>query len=168
MAIRSMRHRQFRTFLTVLGILIGITTFTALMSVGVGLRTQMYQILSQFAGASMIVMSKISSTRPSIPNAVVDYLEQIEGINNTVGVIEDFADVNGQMVMLTGIDSEEMEFLMGLKTVSGDRLSQAKDRDRACVIDVDLQENLGLHVNDLSSHLLVSQAPSLSWKSSGS
>lgn len=148
MAIRSMRHRQFRTFLTVLGILIGITTFTALMSVGVGLRTQMYQILSQFAGASMIVMSKISSTRPSIPNAVVDYLEQIEGINNTVGVIEDFADVNGQMVMLTGIDSEEMEFLMGLKTVSGDRLSQAKDRDRACVIDVDLQENLGLHVND--------------------
>ena len=44
MAIRSMRHRSFRTLLTVLGIIIGITTFTALMSIGVGMQTQIYQI----------------------------------------------------------------------------------------------------------------------------
>ncbi|MHA1649846.1 MAG: ABC transporter permease, partial [Candidatus Helarchaeota archaeon] len=121
-----MRHRSFRTFLTVLGIMIGITTFTALMSIGIGMRTRIYHILNQFAGASMIVMSKISSTRPSIPKSVGEYLEQIQGINYTVGVIEDFVSVSGgETVMLTGIEPQHVEFLLGLKTIEGMSLEQA-------------------------------------------
>ncbi|NVM28827.1 MAG: ABC transporter permease [Candidatus Helarchaeota archaeon] len=150
LAIRSMRHRSFRTFLTVIGILIGITTFTALMSIGVGMRAEIHAILKQFAGASMIVMSKISSTRPSIPGSVPNYLEQIPGINFTAGVIEDFASVNGESVMLTGVDPEKMEFILGLKTIEGMSLAEASEQEipYACVIDTDLQEAHGLYVNE--------------------
>lgn len=148
MAIRSMRYRSFRTLLTVIGIMIGITTFTALMAIGVGMRTQMTAILKQFAGATMLVMSKISSTRPSIPSSALGYLEQIDGINYTAGVIQDFADVGGKTVMLTGIDPERLEFLLGLKTVEGISLKDSADIDYACVIDVDLQKSLGLQVNE--------------------
>ena len=144
-----MRHRSFRTILTVIGIVIGITTFTALMSVGVGARSQIYQIINQFSGASMVVMSKISSSRPAIPGAVCDYLEEIEGVNYSVGLIEDFASIGStDMVMLTGVESEEMEFLLGLKLVEGMRLVDAKETARACVIDTDLQKNLNAHLNE--------------------
>ncbi|MFX1296937.1 MAG: ABC transporter permease, partial [Promethearchaeota archaeon] len=150
LAIRSMRHRSFRTFLTVIGIMIGITTFTALMSIGIGLRMQIYQILNQFVGASMIVMSKISSTRPNIPYTVGDYLEQIDGINKTYGLIEDFATVGGKNIMLTGIEPEEMDLLLGLKTIEGESLKDAVARGvpYACVIDESLKKQLILNVND--------------------
>ncbi len=151
LAIRSMRHRSFRTFLTVIGIMIGITTFTALMSIGIGMRTRIYNILNQFAGASMIVMSKISSTRPSIPKSVGEYLEQIQGINYTVGVIEDFVSVSGgETVMLTGIEPQHVEFLLGLKTIEGMSLEQAAQLEiyHPCVIDEALQKTLGLKIND--------------------
>ncbi len=150
MALRSMRHRSFRTFLTVLGILIGITTFTALMSVGVGMKTEITQILGQFAGASMVVMSKISSSRPSIPGSVAGYLEQIDGINFTTGMITDFGDVNGEGVMLSGVESEKMLFLLGLKIVEGMDLKDAEAAGitRPCVIDTDAQQKLGIRVNE--------------------
>ncbi len=143
-----MRHRGFRTFLTVLGILIGITTFTALMSIGIGMRTQIYTILNQFSGASVIVMSKISTSRPSIPYAVGGYIEQIPGVNKTVGVIEDFINVGGESAMLTGIEPEDMEFLLGLKTVEGLSLKQTEELEHVCVIDIDLQELLNIHINE--------------------
>ena len=148
LAIRNMRHRSFRTFLTVIGIVIGITTFTALMSVGVGARSQIRQVLSQFSGASMIVMSKISSSRPSIPGTVGGYLEQIEGVNYTVGVIEDFGDINGEFVMLTGVDPEKLEFLFGLNVIEGISLKEAADLERSCVIDASLQETANVQVNE--------------------
>ncbi len=150
LAIRSMRHRSFRTILTVIGIMIGITTFTALMSVGIGMRTQIYQILSQFAGASMAVMSKLSSTRPSIPGSMVNNLEQIDGVNFTAGMIEDFTTINGEMVMLSGVESEKMMFILGLKMVEGMSLTEAKAAgvERACVVDTDALVNLNLKVND--------------------
>ncbi|MHA1267073.1 MAG: ABC transporter permease [Candidatus Helarchaeota archaeon] len=148
MAIRSMRFRAFRTFLTVLGILIGITTFTSLMAIGVGMRADIREILSRFAGANMIVMSSISSSRPSIPGQVVDYINQIDGINFSAGVIQDFADVSGKTVMITGINPEKMEFLLSLKTIEGQSLKDAKDVPNACVIDIVLQEELNLAVNE--------------------
>jgi putative ABC transport system permease protein len=148
LALRDMRHRSFRTFLTVLGILIGITTFTALMSIGIGMRSRIYQILNQFSGASMIVMSKIQSTRPSIPAAIGPYLEEIPGVNYTVGVIEDFLDINGQTVLVTGIEPNKMEFLLGLSTKQGLSLSQGINIYHACVIDEQLQKTLNLGVND--------------------
>jgi putative ABC transport system permease protein len=150
LAIRSMRHRSFRTFLTVLGILIGITTFTALMSIGVGMRTNIYKILNQFSGASVIVMSKISTSRPAIPSAVGPYLEEIPGVNYTVGVIEDFVSINGESVMLTGVDPEKMEFLLGLSVKAGMSLSQAAALNiyHACVIDEQLQQTLNAQVNE--------------------
>lgn len=150
LSIRNMRFRTFRTFLTVLGILIGITTFTALMSIGVGMRTRVYQILNQFSGASMIVMSQISTSRPSIPQVVGTYLEEIPGVNYTVGVIEDFVDVNGKSVIVTGIDPGNMEFLLGLSTKQGMSLSQgvAAKIYHACVIDESLQKSANLGINE--------------------
>jgi len=150
LAIRSMRHRSFRTFLTVIGIMIGITTFTALMSIGIGMRTQIYALLNQFAGASMVVMSKISSSRPTIPESVCGYLEDIDGINYTSGLIEDFVTINGENIMLTATDPEFMEFLLGLQVMDGMSLVQAVSLDipHACVIDESAQELLNVKMNE--------------------
>jgi putative ABC transport system permease protein len=150
LAIRSMRHRSFRTFLTVLGIMIGITTFTALMSIGIGMRTQIYAILKQFAGASMVVMSKLSTSRPTIPGHVCEYLEDIDGVNYTAGLIEDFVTVNGESVILSATDPQFMEFLLGLQVVEGLSLAEAsaKEIPNACVIDETVQETLNVALNE--------------------
>jgi hypothetical protein len=67
----------------------------------------------------MIVMSKIQSTRQNIPAAIDTYLKEILGVNYTGGVVEDFVDINGQAVLVIGIDPGKMEFLLGLSTKEG-------------------------------------------------
>ncbi|HUX98317.1 MAG TPA: ABC transporter permease [Candidatus Deferrimicrobium sp.] len=149
-ALRSMRYRSFRTFLTVLGITIGITTFVSLMSIGVGMRSQVTQLISQFMGSGMMVSSEVSSQRPSVPEDVGIYLKEIEGVNDTVGVIEDFVEIGGEYVNLGGVPPDKLETTYGITIIEGHNLQWGLDNgyDKPVIIDESARQTLGYDIND--------------------
>lgn len=150
MALRSMRFRAFRTLLTVLGISIGIMTFVALMSIGVGMEQQVASLIGQFMAGGMMVTSQVSSQRPSVPEEVGNLLKQIEGINDTVGLIEDFVQVQGEYVVLGGVEPNKLTTAYGITIVAGDDLitALAKGIENPVLIDESASDLLGYNIND--------------------
>jgi putative ABC transport system permease protein len=150
MALRSMRFRSFRTFLTVLGITIGITTFVALMTIGVGMQMQVSQLIFQFMGGGMVVSSKYSSTRPSVPMELGVHLKDIEGVNDTVATIEDFVQVGGEYMSLAGVEPDKLETVYGLTLARGHNLRWALDHgiSNPIIIDESAAKTLGYDIND--------------------
>ncbi|MHA1425425.1 MAG: ABC transporter permease [Candidatus Helarchaeota archaeon] len=149
MALRSMRYRSFRTFLTVLGISIGIMTFVALMSVGVGMQMQVTSIVNQFMGAGIMVSSTLSSMRPSVPSSVETMLHDIPGVNDTVGVIEDFVEIGGEYLSLHGIEPDKLS-TFGVALVDGHDLVWALDQgiENPGLLDETAAKTLGYNIND--------------------
>ncbi|MHA1229054.1 MAG: ABC transporter permease [Candidatus Helarchaeota archaeon] len=150
MAYRSITSRKFRSFLTVLGIMIGITLFITLMSIGIGMNTTISGILSQFIGAEIMVMSKISSSRPSVPSEMVNILGNIDHVEDAYGLIQDYVDVQGNFIMVIGTPPDKIEFLMGIKLKEGISLKEALEKgiERPAYIDNTLKNQLKLNVGD--------------------
>ncbi len=150
MALRSMRYRSFRTFLTVLGITIGIMVFVALMSIGVGMEIQITSLINQFMGAGIIVSSSLSSSRPSVPAEVQGLIMQIEGVNDSYGVIEDFVSVQGEYLNLAGVQPDRLEAAYGISILRGHNLQWALDQDifHPVLLDESASEILGYDIND--------------------
>jgi len=149
-ALRSMRFRSFRTFLTVLGITIGITTFVALMSIGVGMQTQISQLVFQFMSGGMIVSSKHSSSRPSIPMELGAQIKAIDGVNDTVATIEEFVQIGGEYMSLSGVESDKLETVYGLTIIRGHNLRWALNHgiENPIIIDEGVAKTLGYNISD--------------------
>ncbi|TFG06002.1 MAG: ABC transporter permease [Promethearchaeota archaeon] len=150
MALRSMRFRAFRTLLTVLGISIGIMTFVALMSIGIGMERQISTLVLQFMGGGMIVNSKLSSSRPSIPQEVGTYFKQISGVNDCVGLIEDFVSVRGEYLSLGGVPPDKLHVAYGVSIVRGHDLiwAVAEGVENPLLLDETASRLLGYDIND--------------------
>jgi len=57
-AYRSITRRKFRSALTTLGVVIGISTIVSLMTVAYGMRTQVKNTLNEMLGAGIIISSR--------------------------------------------------------------------------------------------------------------
>ncbi|NVM54591.1 MAG: ABC transporter permease [Candidatus Helarchaeota archaeon] len=150
MALRSMRYRSFRTLLTVLGISIGITTFVALMSVGIGMEMQVASLINTFMGAGMMVSSDTSSNRPAVPQEVADRLLEIEGVNETICVIEDFVQIRGELLNLVGVEADKLLTAMGITIEEGVDLITAINNGTSnpVLIDKSASNILGYTIGD--------------------
>lgn len=150
MAFRSLTNRKFRAALTILGIMIGITLFITLMSIGIGMETTISNILAQFVGAEIMVMSKISGSRPSVPGEVINILEDIDHVEDSFGLIQDTLEIEGEFIFVISTDPEQIEFILGITLVEGTSLYDALDHgvNRPAYIDSQLQQKLGLGVGD--------------------
>ena len=62
MAWRSLAANKLRTFLTMLGVIIGVTSVIALVSVGMGVKKNMLDSISRL-GSNMLIVSPGSSNR---------------------------------------------------------------------------------------------------------
>ncbi|MHA1267679.1 MAG: ABC transporter permease [Candidatus Helarchaeota archaeon] len=150
MALRSMRFRAFRTFLTVLGISIGIMTFVALMSIGVGMRQQVSSLVLQFMGGGITVSAGNPTARPSIPSDLANYIQQIEGVNQTVEMIEDFVQIQGNYLLLEGVEADKLEIAFGVSIVAGHDLQWAVKNGISypVLLDESAANLLGYNIND--------------------
>ena len=62
MSVSSLRRRKLRTFLTVLGVVIGTASIVVMISLGLGLQESMYKEVEQNGGTTSITdMLKIGS-----------------------------------------------------------------------------------------------------------
>ncbi|NHI93191.1 MAG: FtsX-like permease family protein [Candidatus Lokiarchaeota archaeon] len=138
MAFRSMNHRKFRTGLTIIGIMIGITTFVSLMSITLGMRSEIASIMDQFVGSSLMVSSEISGSRPGVPGRMVDELAKIPNVDKTTGVIMSFYQVGDEFAPVIGIPAGRIQDMFPVSIVEGEDLVEGDDN--LCLIGAGFPE----------------------------
>ena len=97
MSISSLRRRKLRTFLTVLGVVIGTASIVVMISLGLGLQQSMYEEVEQSGGTtSLTVTGKMgdgmytsysygmdgTSEEPSQKYVTDDLIEELRGLEH--------------------------------------------------------------------------------------
>jgi len=148
MAFRSMSKRKLRAALTIIGILVGITTFVSLISITLGMRTQIEDILRAFVGAPIIVTSEVRGTRPEIPEQTEQIIAAIPHVIDTAGVIMNFMTVEGEFTPVIGIDPNKLDLMMPVQVIEGRNLKNTEDDYLRCVCGYGIKLTLGKRVGD--------------------
>ncbi len=58
LSIRSLTHQKFRTFLTLLGVIIGITAVVSMVSIAGGMQQSVKKMVEEFGADKIIVTSQ--------------------------------------------------------------------------------------------------------------
>ncbi|NVM04138.1 MAG: ABC transporter permease [Candidatus Helarchaeota archaeon] len=148
MAFRSMSKRKLRSALTIIGILVGITTFVSLISITLGMRTQIEDILRAFIGAPIIVTSEMRGTRPEIPEETVNIIAGIPHVTDTAGLITNFMTVEGEFAPVVGIDPEKLQLMVPVQVIEGRELKNRPEDYDKCVCGYGLKLSLGKRIGD--------------------
>jgi len=118
--------------------MIGITTFVALMSITLGMRSEIASIMDQFVGSSLMVSSEISGSRPGVPGRMVDELAKIPDVDKTTGVIMSFYQVGDEFAPLIGIPAGQIMDMFPVSVVEGEDLVEGDDN--LCLIGAGFPE----------------------------
>ena len=168
LAGRSIIHRRMRSWLTVIGVFIGITAVVALISLGLGLEKTINEQVSSVFGVDtfMVVNENSFGGGPHGGDAAeyaldLDLLNSIEGVKvaaalrTRTGFVQGQPDAEGNVLQgflpVTGLSPElmtEFESFTGvLEVLPGGRLFEAADVEVA-VLDYEISQRLGVDVGD--------------------
>ncbi len=134
MAIRNLLKRKLRTFLTVLGVIVGTASIVVMISVGIGMNDGYRKQIEQMG--SLYVIDVYSPNRygddtnkdqVTLDNTNLDKIRNIDGVEAVTPILQDyFLIICGRYVFDTdiiGILPETMES-MGFKTSTGRTLQE--------------------------------------------
>ncbi len=169
LALRSIIHRRMRSWLTVIGVFIGITAVVALISIGLGFDKTIKEQVSGVFGVDTFVVMDESTFGPGAHNGGgateyaldLDLLKSIEGVKVAAAVRERTGFVQGQpdaegevlqgFLPVSGLSPElmtEFESFTGeLEVLPGGRLFEPGDVEVA-VLDFEISQRLGVDVGD--------------------
>ncbi len=169
LALRSIIHRRMRSWLTVIGVFIGITAVVALISIGLGFDKTIKEQVSGVFGVDTFVVMDESAFGPGAHNGGgaaeyaldLDLLKSIEGVKVAAAVRERTGFVQGQpdaegevlqgFLPVSGLSPElmtEFESFTGeLEVLPGGRLFEPGDVEVA-VLDFEISQRLGVDVGD--------------------
>ncbi|MCK5247465.1 ABC transporter permease, partial [Candidatus Bipolaricaulota bacterium] len=169
LAGRSIIHRKMRSWLTVIGVFIGITAVVALISIGLGFeRTIKEQVSGVFGVDTFIVMDE-NVFGPGAHNGGgaeefaldLELLRSIEGVKvvaalrERTGFVQGQPDAEGNVLQgflpVMGLSLEMMtefeSFTGELEVLPGGRLFEPGDVEVA-VLDFEISQRLGVDVGD--------------------
>ena len=169
LALRSIIHRRLRSWLTVIGVLIGITAVVTLISIGMGFDKTIKEQVSGVFGVDTFVVMDESAFGPGAHNGGgaaeyaldLELLKSIEGVKvaaavrSRTGFVQGQPDADGEVLQgflpVSGLSPElmtEFESFTGeLEVLPGGRLFEPGDVDVA-VLDFDISQRLGVDVGD--------------------
>ena len=168
LALQSIVHRKLRSWLTVIGVFIGITAVVALISIGLGLdRTIKEQVSGIFGVDTFVVMSEDVFNSGNHGGTAEEYaldldlLRSIEGVKVAAALRERTGFVQGQpnangntlqgFLPVMGLSPEmatDFESFTGeLELLPGGRLFEPDDVAVA-VLDYEISQRLGVEVGD--------------------
>ncbi|MCP8312896.1 MAG: ABC transporter permease [archaeon] len=145
MARRSITRRKFRSALTILGIIIGISAVVSLMTLGYGMRYQVETGLNEMLGAGIVINS--SSYGIDIPEHVQYFVSQVPGVNNSIPIITSMVYIGNQPYTVVGIDPIQASEVYQVTLEDGRGLKLGEDD--AVVLDSTTASSLGVRVNDI-------------------
>ncbi len=145
-ALSNLRHRKLRSWLTVVGIFIGIAAVVSLISLGQGLQNYISQQFEQLGGDKIIIQAKGIGPPGSATNEEiilrekdVKLIKQINGIEDAVGILmkSEPVEFNGEkkIVMLYGLNEDYFKLfgeIDATKIIAGRQLED-KDKSKAVV-----------------------------------
>jgi len=119
-AIRNVSYRKLRSFLTLLGIAIGIAAVVALVSVGEGLRFTISDQLQQMGTDKIIVMAGMTEESGGVPGFSISLKEKdvelvsdVKGVKKAIPLITTRIAVKfkeeSKLLWVSGIPPEETE-----------------------------------------------------------
>jgi putative ABC transport system permease protein len=169
LALRSIIHRRLRSWLTVIGVLIGITAVVTLISIGLGFDKTIKDQVSGVFGVDTFVVMDESMFGPGSHNGGgaeefaldLELLRSIEGIKvaaavrERTGFVQGQPDADGEVLQgflpVSGLSPElmtEFESFTGeLEVLPGGRLFESGDVEVA-VLDYEISQRLGVAVGD--------------------
>jgi len=168
LAAQSIAHRRLRSWLTVIGVFIGITAVVALISIGLGLeRTINEQVSGVFGVDNFIIMSENAFGRGPHGGSAEEYaldldlLRSIDGVKvaaalrQRTGFVQGQPDADGNTLQgflpVIGLSPELMtefqSFTGTLEPMPGGRLFEPGDLEVA-VVDYKISRRLGVEVGD--------------------
>ncbi|MBU0595188.1 ABC transporter permease [Candidatus Bipolaricaulota bacterium] len=168
LAGRSIIHRRMRSWLTVIGVFIGITAVVALISIGLGLDKTIKEQVSGVFGVDNFIIMNESTFGPGAHGGTadeyaldLDLLKSIEGVKVAAALRERTGFVQGQpdedgntlqgFLPVMGLSPELMtefeSFTGDLVPMPGGRLFEPGDVEVA-VLDYEISQRLGVGVGD--------------------
>ena len=173
LAGRSIIHRRMRSWLTVIGVFIGITAVVALISIGLGLDRTIKDQVSGVFGVDTFIIVNEGAFAGGPPGGAhngggadeyaldLELLRSIEGVKVAAAVRERTGFVQGQpdatgevlqgFLPVSGLSPElmtEFESFTGeLAVLPGGRLFESGDVEVA-VLDFEISQRLGVDVGD--------------------
>ncbi len=101
-ALKNLRRQGIRTFLTLIGIVIGIAAIVSLLSVGQGLSVAVEKQFEQLGSNTIFVIPGAGSTsvRTKLTNTDISIMENVKGVQTVVPIYSGTAvmEFNGQRV----------------------------------------------------------------------
>jgi len=145
-AWNDMLSRKVRATLTVFSIAVGIATLVALMSITLGMRTQVESMLSEALGLAVILSGK---TAIEVPVSLVPVVKNIPGVIDAYPVIEHMATIEKAMqpVFVRGVPPDKLLDAFPMLEVKEGRIFQGEEK--AILITPRLAERLGLDIGDI-------------------
>ena len=144
MAYRNITRRKFRSALTILGVVIGISTIVSLMTVGYGMHTQVKNTLNEMLGAGIIVSSKTGGV--DVPEYVKDIVLNVSGVKEAVPVVTTMVIVGEEPILTIGINPNDATRLYQVSLEEGRLLNPGEDD--SVVFGASTASMLGIKVND--------------------
>jgi len=159
LALKNIKRRRTRTFLTTLGILIGITAIVALGSFSEGLRVMVGDQLGEFAGKAVVMeagLDMLSGYASSdIAQEQIDMLSNMPGVDDVAPMIfyiPPFGPGAGlPQYQIIGISPGDLEVLIGRQIKAEDGRLMEEGESGVAVIGMKTADNLGLDVGDIYS-----------------
>lgn len=134
LAARNIQHRKKRSWLTILGTLIGILAIVALLSIGQGLENSVRSEFQQLGGDKVFInpggssiTSRFTSSTAKLENDDLDVISNTRGVEQATGIIQ------GSMRVGYGSESSYVSIL-GVPT-NGDSLRLIKETNNFKVVE---------------------------------
>lgn len=156
-ALRSLAKNKMRTFLTMLGIIIGVASVIAMLAIGEGSKESIQKQISSLGTNTLMIWPSASSTggvrmeAGTSQRLTIDDVKAIADRCASVQYITPQARTSGQLIVgsqnwrtsVFGVYPEYFE-IRNLKIVNGTSFSMSDDRSSAkvCVIGQTIVENL--------------------------
>lgn len=146
MSLSSIISNKMRTFLTMLGIIIGISSVIVLVGIGQGAKEQISSQIEKL-GTNLITVSITGSRNKSVTNAELDELKKKPGIKDIApvasGNVNLKAGTNSESVSLSGVTPDFSEIRkMGVQSGRFITQDDVDNRFNIAVIGTETADNL--------------------------
>ena len=160
MSLQNIKSNKMRTFLTTLGIIIGVTTVIALITIVDGVIGSVMGQFSSLGAGTLSVSITGSSLKKGLTESDLDSIEQLDnvsGISPSVSITTTAARP-GKLLEQVSVQGKNDSYFLNNDLISygrGITRQDVENESYVCIIDQDLADNLFAGEDPLGSQLIV-------------
>lgn len=161
MSMKNIKSNKMRTFLTTLGIIIGVTAVIAMITVVSGVQEHLMGEFSSMGAGTIFVNVYGTPLKSGLSDSDIEELSRVEhisGVSPTVSCMGS-AQRNGEVLKRVTIEGKNEEYFKHSENiVSYGRPLNVLDMNgdvQVCIIDVTLRDNLFLGIDPLGQNIKI-------------